>query len=91
MNSRAAAQALVPGRVIMLADKSSGLTELGVVCGSVPASKTGIQLGSSPAAGVPDDLLCQSILSIESWELPKALHITNVVPVLMGGMCLWNG
>ena len=56
MNSRAAAQALVPGRVIMLADKSSGLTELGVICGSVPAAKTGIQLGTSPAAGVPDVL-----------------------------------
>lgn len=53
MNSRAAAQALVPGRVIMLADRSSGLTELGVVCGSVPAAKTGIQLGSTPAAGAP--------------------------------------
>ena len=53
MNSRAAAQALVPGRVIMIADKSSGLTELGVICGSVPAAKTGIQLGSSPATGVP--------------------------------------
>ncbi len=61
MNSRAAAQALVPGRVIMIADKSSGLTELGVICGAVPAAKTGLQLGSSPAPGVssvPDHALC---------------------------------
>lgn len=51
MNSRAAAQALVPGRVVLIADRSSGLTELGAICGAVPAIKTGIQLGGSTAAG----------------------------------------
>ena len=66
MNSRAAAQALVPGRVVLIADRSSGLTELGVVCGSAPAAKTGIQLGSSPAAGVPcDDRACSALAALQ--------------------------
>ena len=51
MGSRAAAQALAPGRVVLMADSSSGLAELGVICGAVPAAKTGIQLGNSSAAG----------------------------------------
>ena len=51
MGSRAAAQALAPGRVLLMADSSSGLTELGVICGAVPAANTGIQLGISSAAG----------------------------------------
>ena len=59
MNSRAAAQALVPGRAVMIVDSSSGLTELGVICGAVPAAKTGIQLGSSPAASMLDDAFCR--------------------------------
>ena len=60
MNSRAAAQALVPGRVVMIVDSSSGLTELGFICGPVPTAKTGIQLGSSQAAGMLNDALCRT-------------------------------
>ena len=51
MGCRAAAQALAPGRAILMADSRSGLTELGVICGAVPAAKTGIQLGNPSAAG----------------------------------------
>ena len=56
MGSRAAAQALAPGRAVLMADSSSGLAELGVICGAVPAAKTGIQLGNSSTAGDPSIL-----------------------------------
>lgn len=55
MGTRAAAQALVPGRVVVIADSASGLAELGVICGAVPAAKSGIQLGNSAAAGALSD------------------------------------
>jgi len=71
MNSRAAAQALVPGRVIMTADSSSGLTELGVVCGAVPPAKAGIHLGSSTAAGMPCDALCRAFWAKTYRPKPK--------------------
>lgn len=55
MGTRAAAQALVPGRVVVIADSASGLAELGVICGALPAAKSGIQLGNSAAAGALPD------------------------------------
>ena len=75
MGSRAAAQALAPGRVVLMADSSSGLAELGVICGAVPAAKTGIQLGNSSTAGTPstfhdnmDNITAKSIQTrVQKW------------------------
>ena len=48
MGTRAALQALVPGRVVLLADAASGLPELAVLCGAPHAAPSrGIQLGAS--------------------------------------------
>ena len=54
MGSRAAVQALVPGRVVLLTDAASGLPELAAICGAPPGNHSrGIQLGSASAsAGV---------------------------------------
>lgn len=35
MGSRAAMQALVPGRVVLVTNPGTGLSELGIVCGSL--------------------------------------------------------
>ena len=38
MSSRGAQQALLPGRIVITLNQRSGLPELGVVCGTPPAS-----------------------------------------------------
>lgn len=51
MGSRAAMQALVPGRVVLVTDRSTGLPELGAVCGAPASVSKGIQLGNTTSAG----------------------------------------
>ena len=56
MATRGAQQALVPGRVVMVRHRASGLSKLGVVCGSAAAGvgrPAGMlaSAGSSAAAG----------------------------------------
>jgi hypothetical protein len=51
MGSRAAMQALVPGRVVLVTDRSTGLPELGAVCGAPASVSKGIQLGNTASAG----------------------------------------
>ena len=60
MGSRAAGQALVPGRVVLLADAASGLPELAAICGAPhSAPSRGIQLGPAPAAaGASENTSC---------------------------------
>ena len=51
MGSRAASQALVPGRVVLLTNPASGLPELAALCGAPHAAPSrGVQLGSAAAA-----------------------------------------
>ncbi|CAL8471306.1 g10848 [Coccomyxa elongata] len=51
MGSRNAMQALVPGRVVLVTNSSSGLPELGAICGAPAAASKGIQLGSAASSG----------------------------------------
>lgn len=51
MGSRAAMQALVPGRVVLVTNSSSGLSELGAICGSPASASKGIQLGPAATSG----------------------------------------
>jgi hypothetical protein len=58
MGSRNAMQALVPGRVVLVTNSSSGLPELGAICGAPAAASKGIQLGSAASSGA-----CLSLVS----------------------------
>ncbi len=51
MGSRAAMQALVPGRVVLVTNSSSGLPELGAICGAPATASKGIQLGPAANSG----------------------------------------
>ena len=51
MGSRAASQALVPGRVVLVTNRSTGLPELGAVCGTPASASKGIQLGNTASSG----------------------------------------
>ncbi len=51
MGSRAASQALVPGRVVLVTNRSTGLPELGAVCGAPASASKGIQLGNTVSSG----------------------------------------
>jgi hypothetical protein len=83
MGSRAAMQALVPGRVVLVTDASSGLSELGAVCRS-PATCSSAARGSqlwsfsSGGAGRPLSLLsvdpqCSHTLAIMSCPFFRSL------------------
>ena len=51
MGSRAAMQALVPGRVVLVTNRSTGLPELGAICGAPASPSKGIQLGDTASSG----------------------------------------
>lgn len=54
MGSRAAQQALVPGRLILVTDATSGLQQLAVVCGKAPAQPRSLLAAKpAPSGGSP--------------------------------------
>ena len=57
MGTRGAQQALVPGRVVVLHDTRTGLSELGVVCGTPPAGGASSGSGGAPRQRTAAELL----------------------------------
>ena len=57
MGTRGAQQALVPGRVVVLHDSRTGLSELGVVCGTPPAGGASGVSGGPPRQRTAAELL----------------------------------
>lgn len=66
MGTRGAQQALVPGRVVVLHDSRTGLSELGVVCGTPPAG--GSSGGSGVSGGAPRQRTAAELLAPASAE-----------------------
>ena len=70
MGTRGAQQALVPGRVVVLHDSRTGLSELGVVCGTPPAG--GASGGSGISGGPPRQRTAAELLAPASAEPASA-------------------
>jgi hypothetical protein len=86
MGSRAAAQALVPGRVVLLSNAASGLPELAALCGAphAPPSR-GIQLGSAAGPAGANLFLCPLFLHCLSLRWPV---LCRMLPQCAGLACV---
>lgn len=64
MATRGAQQALVPGRVVLVRHRASGLSELGVVCGSAAAGvgrPAGLLAGAGGSAAAGASCACPRV------------------------------
>ena len=87
MGSRAAQQALVPGRLVLVTDSRSRLPELAMICGSAPAaSGRGLLQTSSTTGAVVSEIKCTTMtmdLSIDHPFLAVADDVRSRLDVLL--------
>ena len=90
MGSRAAQQALVPGRLVLVTDSCSRLPELAMICSSAPAaSGRGLLQTSSTTGAAVSEVKCTTLTTNLHIDHPL-LAMLDDLPIHLDVLLPWS-